>query len=75
MAAFVPSAIRSSVAIYRIGQIDLDKRKITFPALNAEVVLGLNKFYEFQDWKLACGGTQLYSMVGDSRETSIPIPR
>jgi hypothetical protein len=23
------------------------------------------RVYEFQDWKLACGGTQMYNMVND----------
>jgi hypothetical protein len=27
--------------------------------------LGSNKIYEFQDWKLACGGTRLYNMIND----------
>jgi hypothetical protein len=54
-----------SVALVRDPKVDLDKKKITFPAVNAEALLGVNKTYEFQDWKLACGGTQLYSMIND----------
>jgi hypothetical protein len=55
------------IALVDDPKMDLDKKKITFPTVSAEVILGVNKFYEFQDWKLACGGTQLYSTVsGDS---------
>jgi hypothetical protein len=54
------------IALVRDPKVDLDKKKITFPAVNAEALLGVNKTYEFQDWKLACGGTQLYSMINDS---------
>jgi len=53
------------IALVGDPKIDLDKRKITFPAVNAEVILNVNKSYEFQEWKLACGSTQLYSMVSD----------
>src|SRR5208282_5068013 len=28
-------------------------------------ILGSNKVYQFQDWKLTCGGTQLYNMIDD----------
>jgi hypothetical protein len=60
------------IALVHDPKIDLGKRKITFPAVSAEVILGVNKSYEFQDWKLACGGTQLYSTVstGSGREYS-----
>ena len=53
------------IALVHDPKIDLEKKKMTFPEVNAEVVLGANKFYEFQDWKLVCGGSQLYSMVSD----------
>jgi len=53
------------IALVRDPKIDLDKKKITFPAVDTEALLGTNKTYEFQDWKLACGGTQLYSMIND----------
>ena len=53
-------------------KIDLDQKRITFPAVNSANLLQANKLYEFQDWKLACGGTRLYAMVTDgaSREFS-----
>jgi hypothetical protein len=53
------------IALVSDPKIDLDKKKITFPTVNAEALLGANKTYEFQDWKLACGGTQLYSVIND----------
>jgi hypothetical protein len=41
--------------------------------IEGEAILGTNKLYEFHDWKLACGGTQLYNMTneGAAREFSI----
>lgn len=53
------------IALTQDPKIDLDRNKITFPAVNAAVILGTNKVYEFQDWKLACGGTQFYNMIAD----------
>ena len=46
-------------------KVDLDNKKITFPVVNSAIILGINKFYEFQNWKLACGGTRLYNTTGD----------
>ena len=43
----------------------MEKKKITFPIVNAAVILGADKVYEFHDWKLACGGTKMYNMVND----------
>ena len=53
-------------------KIDLDQKKVTFPAVNSGYILQTNKLYEFQNWKLACGGTRLHNMVsnGISREFS-----
>jgi len=53
------------IALVNDPKVDLDKKKITFPAVNAEALLGVNETYEFRDWKLACGGTQLYSMISE----------
>jgi hypothetical protein len=53
------------IALTQDPKIDLDKKRITFPVVNAAVILGTNKVYEFHDWKLACGGTQLYSTISD----------
>jgi len=53
------------IALTQDPKIDLDQKKITFPVVNASVILGTNKVYQFQDWKLACGGTQLYNMNND----------
>jgi hypothetical protein len=52
------------IALTQDPKIDLEKKKITFPIVNAAVILGTNKVYEFHDWRLACGGTQLYNMIG-----------
>jgi hypothetical protein len=44
-------------------KIDLDQKKVTFAAVNSGYILQTNKLYEFQHWKLTCGGTRLYNMV------------
>ena len=53
------------IAMTQDPKIDLDRKKVTFPVVNAAAILGTNKVYQFQDWKLACGGTQLYNMIDD----------
>jgi hypothetical protein len=53
------------IALTQDPKIDLEKKKITFPVVNAGVILASNKVYQFQDWKLTCGGTQLYNMIDD----------
>src|ERR1700730_54134 len=60
------------VALVRDPKIDLDNKKITFPAVTSSVILGINKTYQFQNWKLACGSTQVYNAVfnGAAREFS-----
>ena len=60
------------IAQVQAPEIDLDQKRITFPTVNSESLLQTNKLYEFQNWKLACGGTRLYNMVTDgaSREFS-----
>jgi hypothetical protein len=55
----------SPIALTQDPKVDLEKKKITFPVVNAAVMLGTDKVYEFHDWKLACGGTQMYNMVND----------
>jgi len=55
----------SPIALTQDPKVDLEKKKITFPVVNATVILATNKVYEFHDWKLACGGTQMYNMVND----------
>jgi uncharacterized coiled-coil protein SlyX len=44
-------------------KIDLDQKTITFPAVSSGAILETNKLYEFQNWKLTCGGTRLFHMV------------
>ena len=58
----------NAIALAQDPKVDLEKKTITFPIVNAGGILGINKIYEFQSWKLACGGTQLYSMSGDGAE-------
>jgi hypothetical protein len=53
------------IAQVQDSKIDLDQKKVTFPAVNSGAILVSNKLYEFQNWKLACGGTRLYNMVSD----------
>jgi len=60
------------IALVHDPKIDMDKKRITFPAVNAQVILNVNKSYEFQEWKLACGSTQLYSMVSDGSGREYP---
>jgi hypothetical protein len=53
------------IALTQDPKIDLERKKITFPLVSAAVILGINKVYEFQGWKLACGGTQLYNAASN----------
>ena len=53
------------IAQIKDPKIDLDQKRITFPAVDSTNLLQTNKLYEFQNWKLACGGTRLYNMVTD----------
>jgi hypothetical protein len=65
----------SPIAVTQDPKIDLEKKRITFPMVNASSTLGSNKVYEFLDWKLACGGTQLYNVSHDgaAREFSYSL--
>jgi hypothetical protein len=60
------------IALVLDPKIDLDNKKITFPVVTSSVILGINKSYQFQNWKLACGSTQVYNAVrnGAAREFS-----
>src|SRR6266404_5398535 len=60
------------IAWVRDPKIDLDNKRITFPVVTSSVILGINKSYQFQNWKLACGSTQVYNAVrnGTAREFS-----
>lgn len=46
-------------------KLDLDNQRITFPVVSSVAILGTNKFYEFRNWKLACGSTRFYNMVAN----------
>jgi hypothetical protein len=56
------------IALTQDPKIDLDRKKIIFPVVSAAVILGINKVYEFQNWKVTCGSTQLYNAVSDGAE-------
>jgi hypothetical protein len=60
------------IALVLDPKIDLDNKRITFPVVTSTVILGINKSYEFQNWKLACGSTRLYNAAhsGAAREFS-----
>src|SRR4029077_5265240 len=51
------------IALVRDPKIDFDNKKITFPVVTSSLILGINKSYQFQNWKLACGSTQVYNAV------------
>jgi len=51
------------IAAVRDPKIDLNNKKITFPVATSSVILGINKSYQFQNWKLACGSTQVYNTI------------
>jgi uncharacterized coiled-coil protein SlyX len=60
------------VAQVQDPKIDVDLKRVIFLAVDSANLLQTDKFYEFQNWKLACRGTGLYNMVTDgvSREFS-----
>jgi len=51
----------NSVASVQEPKFDFDNKTVTFPEVTSGVLLGINKSYEFRDWKLICGGTRVYS--------------
>jgi hypothetical protein len=55
----------SPVALVRDPQVDLAQKKVTFPAVTSETLLAMDRPYEYQNWKLWCGGTQSYSALDD----------
>ena len=55
----------SPIAEVQDPKLDLNNKKIIFPTVNSSTILGSNKSYEFRNWKLACGSTQLYNMVSN----------
>ena len=59
-----------TIALIQDPKVDLDKKTVTFLAVTSQALLGNDKVYEFQNWRLACGGTRLYNTVssGTTRE-------
>jgi hypothetical protein len=51
------------IALVSDPKVDVGNKKITFPVVTSSVILGINKYYEFQNWKLPCGSTRLYNAV------------
>jgi uncharacterized coiled-coil protein SlyX len=53
------------VAQVQEPRIDIHQKRVIFFAVNSAILLQTDKLYEFQNWKLACGGTGLYNTVND----------
>jgi len=54
------------IALAQDPKVDLEKKTITFPTVNAGVLLETNKVYDFQGWEVvACGGSQFYNTISD----------
>ena len=54
------------IALIQDPKVDLDTKRITFPVVSAAAILETNKVYEFQSWRVMCGGgTKLYNMIND----------
>jgi hypothetical protein len=58
----------TAVASVQQPKFDFDNKTVTFPEVTSRVLLGINKSYEFRDWKLICGGTRVY---GDLRNGAV----
>jgi hypothetical protein len=53
----------TAMAFVQEPKFDFDNKTVTFAAVTSRVLLGINKSYEFRDWKLICGGTRVYGDV------------
>jgi hypothetical protein len=58
----------TAMAFVQEPKFDFDNKTVTFAAVTSRVLLGINKSYEFRDWKLICGGTRVY---GDLRNGAV----
>ena len=58
----------TAMAFVQGPNFDFDNKTVTFAAVTSRVLLGINKSYEFRDWKLICGGTRVY---GDLRNGAV----
>jgi hypothetical protein len=54
----------SIIASVQDPKVDLDKKTVTFPTVTSQILLSNDKLYEFQSWKIVCGGTRIYNTVG-----------
>ena len=59
-------ADNAPIAVVQDPTVDLDRKTITFPTATSDIILGINQSYEFQNWRLACGGTRLYNSIRDA---------
>jgi hypothetical protein len=53
----------TAVASVQDPKFDFDNKTVTFAEVTSRALLGINKSYEFRDWKLICGGTKVYGDV------------
>ena len=53
----------TAMAFVQEPKFDFDNKTVTFAAVTSRMLLGINKSYEFRDWKLICGGTKVYGDV------------
>jgi hypothetical protein len=53
------------IALARDPRIDQAAKSVTFPSVMSGKLLTADKFYEYRNWKLACGGSQSYSVIDD----------
>jgi hypothetical protein len=56
------------VAVVGNPTVDLGEKTVTFPEVTAGVLLATDRPYKYQNWRLSCGGTQSYSVLGDGAE-------
>jgi hypothetical protein len=53
------------VALVQDPKVDMAAKKVTVPVVRSGILLAMDRPYEYQEWKLACGGIQSYSELDD----------
>jgi hypothetical protein len=56
----------SPIATVEDPKVDAAHGRVTFPLVTSGSLLSVDRPYEYRDWKLACGGSQSYSVVDDT---------
>jgi hypothetical protein len=56
---------KAPIALARDPRIDLAAKNVTFLSVTSGTPLTADKFYEYRNWKLACGGSQSYRVIDD----------